>query len=226
MDEFFTIHVSLRRIYIFKMKEILNTSETVQIMAQSQQLNKAFLCHLVVFFFALPSRTVPGTESCLRIKKEREKDVISLYRYGDWERKQSIWVHHMWNVLAPGNEKADCSGFSWIVSIMVNGFSKCQSSCFIDFASESEEQTHLAGILLTAAAQPCIHKANIEESLISLSHVGAISHPSTNRSLSGPSWCISITVSTTLYCSASLGRWHPLMVPLTRFSAPITIPVK
>lgn len=42
---------------------------------------------------------------------------------------------------------SDCSGFSWIVSIMVNGFSKCQSSCFIDLASQRGEQTHLDGIL-------------------------------------------------------------------------------
>lgn len=35
---------------------------------------------------------------------------------------------------------------------MVNGFSKCQSSCFIDSVSQREEQTHLAGILLTAGA--------------------------------------------------------------------------
>lgn len=42
---------------------------------------------------------------------------------------------------------SDCSGFSWIVSIMVNGFSKCQSSCFIDLASQRGVQTHLDGIL-------------------------------------------------------------------------------
>lgn len=42
---------------------------------------------------------------------------------------------------------SDCSGFSWIVSIMVNGFSKCQSSCVIDLASQRGEQTHLDGIL-------------------------------------------------------------------------------
>lgn len=59
---------------------------------------------------------------------------------------------------ALGNEKTDCSGFSWIVSIMVNGFSECQSGCFIDSASQWEEQTHLAGILPTAKTAPRIYQ--------------------------------------------------------------------
>lgn len=65
-------------------------------------------------------------------------------------------------VLALESEKTDCSGFSWIVSIMVNGFSKCQRSCFIDLGSQRGEQTHLVGILLTAGTSPCIFKPNQE----------------------------------------------------------------
>lgn len=75
--------------------------------------------------------------------------------------------NHMWDALALENEKTNCSGLSWIVSIMVNGFSKCQSSCFIDLASLRAEQTHLDGILLTAKAVPCIHKPNQEKMWIS-----------------------------------------------------------
>lgn len=90
-------------------------------------------------------------------------DVIFLYWYGDCFSFQCIGKNHMWDVLALENEKTDCSGFSWIVSIMVNGFSKCQSSCFIDLASQRGEQTHLDGKLLTAKTAPCIHKLNQEE---------------------------------------------------------------
>lgn len=65
-----------------------------------------------------------------------------------------------------------CSGFSWIVSIMVNGFSKCQSSCFIDLASQRGEQTHLDGILPVRPRQlsaPLAHGEAVEEMWISLS---------------------------------------------------------
>lgn len=48
------------------------------------------------------------------------------------------------------------------VSIMVNGFSKCQSNCFIDLVSRSGAQTHLDGILLTAKTPPCFCKPNQE----------------------------------------------------------------
>lgn len=105
--------------------------------------------------------------------------------------------------MALENEKTDCSGFSWIVSIMVNGFSKCQSSCFIDLASQWGEQTHLDVILLTAKAAPHIHKPNQEEMWISLCpfviHTLYPPSPISDRSFPEPSSCISITVSVTVY---------------------------
>lgn len=61
------------------------------------------------------------------------------------------------------NERPDCSGFSWIVSIMVNGFSKCQSSCFIDLASQRGEQTHLDGISPSAKTAQRVRKPNYPE---------------------------------------------------------------
>lgn len=124
-------------------------------------------------------------------------------------------VYHMWDVLALENEKTDCNGFSWIVSIMVNGFSKCQSSCFIDLASQRGEQTHLDGILLTAKTPPCIHKPNQEEMWISLCLfvIYIPPYPISDRSFPEPSWCISITVSVTVYfCNP--GCWQPLMFSL------------
>lgn len=46
---------------------------------------------------------------------------------------------------------------------MVNGFSKCQSSCFIDLASQRGEQTHLDGISPTARTAQRVRKPNYPE---------------------------------------------------------------
>lgn len=85
---------------------------------------------------------------------------------------------------------------------MVNGFSKCQSSCFIDLASQREEQTNLAGILQTAEMLPCIQKANREVRWIAPCPfvLHTLPYPVSDRSLTEPFWCISITVRVTIYC--------------------------
>lgn len=85
---------------------------------------------------------------------------------------------------------------------MVNGFSKCQSSCFIDLASLREEQTNLAGILQTAEMLPCIQKANREVRWIAPCPfvLHTLPYPVSDRSLTEPFWCISITVRVTIYC--------------------------
>lgn len=156
---------------------------------------------------------------CISIKASilcwhRSRNVSFLYWYGDCLSSQCIWKNHMWDVLALENEKTDCSGFSWIVSIMVNGFSKCQSNCFIDLASQRGEQTHLDGILLTAKTPP----PNQEEMWISLCpfmiHIPP--NPISDRSFPQPPWCISITPSVTVYLS-DLGCWQPLMFSLIWF---------
>lgn len=138
-----------------------------------------------------------------------------LYWYGDCFSFQCIWKkkNHTWDVLALENERTDCSGFSWIVSITVNGFSKCQSSCFIDLASQWGEQTHLDGILLTAKTAQCIHKPNQEEMWISLCPFvihNVLPYPISDRSFPQAPWCISITVSVTIYLRDP-GCWQPLM---------------
>lgn len=135
--------------------------------------------------------------------------------YGDCFSFQCIWKkkNHMWDAPALENERTDCSGFSWIVSIMVNGFSKCQSSCFIDLASQWGEQTHLDGILLTAKTAQCIHKPNQEEMWISLCPFvihNVPLYPISDRSFPPVSWCVSITVSVTVYLRGP-GCWQPLM---------------
>lgn len=86
---------------------------------------------------------------------------------------------------------------------MVNGFSKCQSSCFIDLASQWGEQTHLAAISPTAKTSPCIYKPNQEEMWIShCPFVMDVSpYPVSDRSCKEPFWCISITFSITVYSS-------------------------
>lgn len=124
----------------------------------------------------------------------------------------------MWDVLALENEKTDCSGFSWIVSIMVNGFSKCQSNCFIDLPSQRGEQTHLDGILLTAKTPPCIRKPNQEGMWISLCPfmIRIPPNPIPDRSFHQPHWCISITMSVTVYLD-DLDCWRSLMFSLIRF---------
>lgn len=104
---------------------------------------------------------------------------------------------YMRDVLALANEKTDCSGFSWIVSIMVNGFSKCQSSCFIDLASQRGEQTHLDGISLTAKTAPCVHRPNQEVMWISLCPfvIRTPQYPISDRSFPEPSASLLLSVS-------------------------------
>lgn len=131
------------------------------------------------------------------------------FPFNVFEKKKN----HTWDVLALENERTDCSGFSWIVSITVNGFSKCQSSCFIDLASQWGEQTHLDGILLTAKTAQCIHKPNQEEMWISLCPFvihNVLPYPISDRSFPQAPWCISITVSVTIYLRDP-GCWQPLM---------------
>lgn len=68
---------------------------------------------------------------------------------------------------------------------MVNGFSKCQSSCFIDLASQRGEQTHLDGISPTAKTAQRVRKPNYPEMwswLCAFVTHNVLPHPISHRS--------------------------------------------
>lgn len=68
---------------------------------------------------------------------------------------------------------------------MVNGFSKCQSSCFIDLASQRGEQTHLDGISPTAKTAQRVREPNYPEMwswLCAFVTHNVLPHPISHRS--------------------------------------------